>query len=798
MGILEAIKRERLFFDGAMGSQMQALGLPEGMLPDIWSKEKPELLETVHEAYLKAGSRIITTNTFGLSEEKLRPYGLTPEELMEAAVNAAGRAISRSEREAFIAADIGPTGKLLKPYGDLDFEDAVTHFKRLARAAEHCGADLILIETMSDLYECKAAVLGAKEGSSLPVFATLAFNEKGKLFTGGDAAGAAALLEGLGADAIGLNCGFGPKTLLPVLKEMHEYCSLPLIFQPNAGLPKTIDGETVYELSPEAFAAEMREAAPYAALLGGCCGTAPAHIAALCEACRDLPAEPAPGHNNLIISSYCKTQLIGRRPVIIGERINPTGKKKLQKALRGRDTGYVLREALKQEEAGADILDLNVGLPDIDEPETLCRNMEAIQAVSGLPLQLDTSDPAAMERALRRYNGKALVNSVSGKRESLAQILPLVQKYGGGLVCLCLDDDGIPETAQGRLAVAEKIVREAEAYGIPRRDLLIDTLTMPVSAGEDNGRTTLEALGLVKEELGVKTVLGVSNVSFGLPMRSILNTSFFTLALAAGLDAAIINPNSEEMMGAYMAYAAVMGHDPQSQAYIAHFSALQAKPEAKTVPASPREASLRDCVKKGLLDEAVKIAKQDIEAKREVLEIINEELVPALDEVGDGFAQGRIFLPQLLMSAEAAKAAFEVLKQYIPKAEGEGHAGRVVLATVKGDIHDIGKNIVKVLLESHRFSVLDLGKDVDPEAIVDAVRKENIKLLGLSALMTTTAPYMEKTIKRLHEEGLPCKVAIGGAVINSDYADNIHADFYAKDAMDTVKYAERVFASEKN
>lgn len=793
MTVSDALRAGRLFFDGGMGSLLQASGLPEHYLPDVWSIENPEAVIKIHQAYLAAGSQILTTNTFGSTAAKLAPYGYTPEAIMSAAAANIREAARRSGRPVYIAADLGPTGRLLKPYGDLDFEEAVGHFSRLAKAAEAAGCDLIIIETMSDLYEMKAAVIGAKEGSALPIFATLAFAENGKLFTGGDAAGAVALLEGLGVAALGVNCGFGPRKLGEVIKEMAAFSSLPLICQPNAGLPKTIGGSTVYDLQPADFAADMQQIAAYAQVLGGCCGTTPAHIRALTEAVRDLPCPSLQTKDRLLVSSYCRTVEIGPKPVIIGERINPTGKKKLQRALREHNLSYVLREALEQEEAGAAILDLNVGLPDIDEPQMLVAAMEAVQSVSGLPLQLDTADPLAMERALRRYNGKPLINSVNGKAESLAAVLPLVQKYGGALICLTLDDNGIPETAAGRLAVAAKIIAAAEACGIPRRELIIDALTMPVSAGDDNAQVTLETVRLLKEKMAVKTALGVSNVSFGLPQRGILNTAFFTLALYNGLDAAIINPKSAEMMGAYYAYCTLSGQDPQSQDYIAALQDTKA-PSAAT-PAAARP-SLGDCVRKGLQEEAVAAAKDLTRAGRDVLAIINDELVPALDDVGRGFEQGSIFLPQLLMSAEAAKAAFEVLKLQIkPEASAadEEADGPVLLATVKGDIHDIGKNIVKVLLESHRFKVLDLGKDVAPETIVRAVKEQSVKLVGLSALMTTTAPYMAKTISLLREEGLPCRVVVGGAVITQDYADLIQADHYSADAMDTVRYAEEVF-----
>lgn len=797
--LLQDMKTRRLYFDGGMGSMLQAAGLPEGLLPDVWSVENPEAVREVHRAYLQAGCRLISTNTFGSTAPKLAPYGLTPAQVMAAAVeNVRAAMAAEGVSDGYVCADIGPTGRLLKPYGDLDFEDAVALFAGPIRAAEAAGADCILIETVSDLYEMKAAVVAAKENSSLPIFASLIFDGSGKLLTGGSPRGAVALLEGLGVDAIGLNCGLGPKELTAVAEALWADSSTPLFFQPNAGLPRSLEGKAVYDLSPSDFAAQLAALAPMAALLGGCCGTTPAHLSALIQATQAIPLPQVQEKDTLFISSYCQAvALDGRDPVIIGERINPTGKKKLQAALREGDSGYVLGEALKQEEAGAHILDVNVGLPGLDEPAVLTQTVEAIQAVTGLPLQLDSSDPAAMERALRRYNGKPLINSVNGKEESLNAILPLVKKYGGGLVCLTLDDGGIPATAEGRVAIAETIIRRAEALGIPRRELLVDGLTMPVSAGADNARVTLETLRRAKRELGVKTALGVSNVSFGLPRRELLNQAFFTMALEQGLDGAIINPLSEPMMGAYCSYRALQGLDESCQGYMAAFQGTTA-PTAAAPAAAPSAAvptaegtGLKQAVCKGLQEQAAVQAKALAEGGREILDIINGELVPALDQVGRGFEKGTLFLPQLLMSAEAAKAAFQVLKAYLPSQESSG-APQILLATVKGDIHDIGKNIVKVLLESYRFRVLDLGKDVAPEDIVAAAREKEIPLVGLSALMTTTAPYMAETIRQLRDAGLPCKVVVGGAVITGEYAESIRADRYAKDAMETVHYAQEI------
>ena len=806
--LLTAIREGRLYLDGGMGSMLQAAGLPEGRLPDVWGVENPQAVQAIHRAYLEAGCRLITTNTFGTTAPKVEPYGYTVAQVMSAAVANVRAAMDQAGvTDAYVCADIGPTGKLLRPYGDLDFEEAVARFAAPIRAAEEAGADCILIETMSDLYEMKAAVVAAKENCSLPILASLIFDGSGKLLTGGSPQAAVALLEGLGVDVIGLNCGLGPQEMAPVFRQLWAAASVPLLLQPNAGLPRSEGGKTVYDVTPADYAAQMAELAPMATLLGGCCGTTPAHLAALIQATKDLPLPEVTWKDTLLISSYCQAvALDGRDPVVIGERINPTGKKKLQAALRAGDMDYVLNEAFQQEEAGAHILDVNVGLPGLDEPAVLTQTVEALQAVTGLPLQLDTSNPEAMEAALRRYNGKPLINSVNGKEESLAAILPLVKKYGGGLVCLTLDDDGIPADAEGRLAIAEKIVRRAEAMGIPRRELLIDGLTMPVSAGGENAKVTLETLRRAKAELGVKTALGVSNVSFGLPKREVLNQNFFTMALQAGLDGAIINPKSGAMLGAYHAYRALMGLDEQCGAYMAAFqeggplagtaapaapAAPAPAPQPAAAPAAGEEGTLQHSVCKGLKEAAAAQAKALAEGGRDILDIINGELVPALDQVGQGFEKGTLFLPQLLMSAEAAKGAFQVLQGYLPAGESQGEP-QILLATVQGDIHDIGKNIVKVLLESYRFRVLDLGKDVPPETIVAAAQARKIPLVGLSALMTTTAPAMAETIRQLRAAGLACKVVVGGAVITGDYAASIGADRYTPDAMATVHYAQEV------
>lgn len=790
MNILASTKQKRLFFDGAMGTMLQDAGLPAGRLPDLWCLERPEEVRAVHLAYLRAGSRILKTNTFGSNPYKLTPYGVPTREVVSAAVGIAKSAILKEDVDGFVALDLGPTGKLLKPYGDLGFEEAVSLFAETVRAGDAAGADCVLIETMSDTYELKAAVLAAKENSTLPVFATVILDENGRLLTGGDIPSVVALLEGLGVDAFGFNCGMGPVQMAPLAEELLRYTSTPVILNPNAGLPRYEAGVTKFDVNPADFASQMAKLAPKVLLLGGCCGTTPEHIAALVDACRDIPAETVPEKQTLLISSYGRAVAFEGNPVVIGERINPTGKKRLQQALREHDTEFILREGLAQQEAGAQVLDVNVGVPGLGEARLLPETVQALQNVTPLPLQLDTSNPEAMEAALRVYNGKPLINSVNGKKESLEAILPLVKKYGGALVCLALDEDGIPDTAEGRVAVAGRIAKAAEAHGIPRRELLMDALTLPVSADGKNGNTTLGALRGIKTDLGLKTVLGVSNVSFGLPRRDEVNTAFFTLALGTGLDAAIINPMSAPMMDACAAFRAVSGLDDRCAEYIARFAG-QAAPQT-AAPVSG-EVTLTEAIIKGLRREAAALAKAAAAQSGDVIQVVQSSLVPALDTVGAGFERGTLFLPQLLMSAEAAKAAFEELKAFLP-ADSSSGGPKIILATVKGDIHDIGKNIVKVLLENYRFHVIDLGKDVPPEVIVQAAVEQEAKLVGLSALMTTTAPFMAETIRLLAEAKPDCKVMVGGAVLTQEYANQIGADFYGKDAMASVHYAQSLFA----
>lgn len=785
--LLDKLGKELLFFDGGMGTLLQKEGLLPGELPENWNIEKKEVIRGIHRAYYEAGSQIILTNTFGANRVKYhgQPYAL------DEVVNAAVENVKCGAEGAVVALDVGPTGKLLKPLGDLSFEDAYETFKEVIVYGQKAGVDLIHIETMSDTYEVKAAVLAAKENTSLPVFATMIFDERGKLLTGGDILSVVALLEGLGVDALGINCGMGPEQMLPILKQIRDYTSLPIIVKPNAGLPKQKDGNTYYDVVPERFAKALQDIVKNGAcVIGGCCGTTPEHIRFMVEACQGMQIQPPTRKDRTVVSSYGKAVELGDVPLIIGERINPTGKKKLKEALKNHDLDYILKEAVTQQDKGAHILDVNVGLPDIDEKLMMTEVVAQLQSITNLPLQIDTVNAEAMEAAMRIYNGKPMVNSVSGKKESMDAVFPLVKKYGGVVVGLTLDEDGIPSTPQGRLAVAKKIVAEAAKYGIQKKDIVIDVLTMTISSEPEGAKTTLEALQLVREQLGVKTVLGVSNISFGLPNRAIINSHFYTMAMQNGLTAGIINPSSEAMMQAYYSYTALTGMDENCQNYIDKCSP---QTEVAVVPSSEQKGDLQTAIRKGLKEEAYILACELLK-KDKPLDIIEEHLIPALDAVGKGFEEGTIFLPQLLMSAEAAKQAFEVLKSQMTVDENAEKKQAIILATVKGDIHDIGKNIVKVLLENYQYEVIDLGKDVPPERIVEEVLSRGVKLVGLSALMTTTVVSMEETIRQLREKAPDCKVMVGGAVLNPEYADMIDADFYGKDAMQSVYYAQKVFA----
>ena len=819
------MRENRVYFDGGMGSLLQERGLAPGELPETWNLLHPEVLVEIHRAYLEAGANIMTTNTFGANRLKYPEGGQWAlEELVRAAVENAAEARRQYEENcrregrqcqpSFIALDLGPTGKLLKPYGDLEFEAAVALYQEVVKTGAEAGADLILIETMSDSLEVKAAVLAAKENCSLPVFATMAFDEKGKLLTGGDVESVTALLEGLRVDALGLNCGLGPEQMAPIAQRFMKVSSTPVIVNPNAGLPRSEGSRTVYDINSDQFARKMREIAEMGVfMMGGCCGTTPEHIRKLKAACDDLPVQLPEKKGRTVICSYATTVEFGSKPVIIGERINPTGKKKFKQALRDHDMEYILKEGVAQQDNGAHVLDVNVGLPEIDEPSMMEEAVKELQAVIDLPLQIDTSNEEAMERALRCYNGKALVNSVNGKQEVMDAIFPLVAKYGGVVIGLALDEEGIPETAEGRIRVAKKIYARAAEYGIGPEDIIIDGLCMTISSDSQGAVTTLETLRRVRDELGGKTILGVSNISFGLPQREIINSAFFTMALHDGLSAAIINPNGEAMMRAYYSYLALAGLDPQCGEYISIYGSQPSVSLGVTLgrkgPSGTGDGagmgsagqggdfSLADAIIKGL-KEASSAAAKGLLASQDPLDVINQEIIPALDAVGKGFEKGTVFLPQLLMSAEAAKAAFEVIKEQMSRSGQEQESkGTIILATVKGDIHDIGKNIVKVLLENYSYQVVDLGKDVPPETVTETAVRLHVPLVGLSALMTTTVPSMEETIRQLRREAPWVKVMVGGAVLTQEYADSIGADQYCSDAMASVNYAETVFGAEK-
>lgn len=801
MNIKEYLKNNVLYLDGGMGTLLQEKGLAAGEMPERWNLTHPEIITSVHKEYFDAGSNVVSANTFGANSLKFSDEEL--ELIIDKAFENAAKAKKESSAKGdkWIALDIGPTGRMLQPYGDLDFEEAVSVFAKTVRLGVKYGADLIFIETMNDSYETKAALLAAKENCNLPVFVSNAYDATGKLVTGATPLAMIAMLEGMGADAIGVNCSFGPKTLKPVVEEYLKYSSLPVILKPNAGLPKIVDGRTAYDVSAEEFSEDVRELVGKGVrVVGGCCGTTPEYIkTTVGKTCCTVPL-PIEKKGLTVVSSYTHAVDFGKTsPVLIGERINPTGKKKFKEALKANDINYILKEGIAQQEKGVHILDVNVGLPEIDEKAMLKTAVCELQAITDLPLQIDTSDTAAMEIALRRYNGKAMINSVNGKKESMDAVFPLVKKYGGLTVALTLDESGIPPKAEGRLKIAEDILAYAESYGIDKNDLIFDPLALTVSADKNAAVETLRAVKLIKEKLGCHTSLGVSNVSFGLPERDIINANFFALALNNGLSAAIMNPYSTEMMKAYHAYRALAGYDGNFEEYIGFVGSLpkevavsQEVKSANTTTATDGRSELQIAIMKGLKERAATLTKELLRTA-EPLDIVKNEIIPALDEVGAGFERKTVYLPQLLMSAEASQCAFEEIKATM---QGGRTADKCafVIATVKGDIHDIGKNIVKLLLENYGFAVTDLGRDVPPEKIVETVVKLNAPIVGLSALMTTTVPAMEETIKLLRKEVPRCKIVVGGAVLNKEYAEMIGADKYAKDAMETVRYAEAVSA----
>lgn len=788
MNIRDFIKNNIVYLDGGMGTLLQKSGLRPGELPERWNISHPEVIEEIHKSYYDSGSNIVNTNTFGANSLKFGTDELS-EIIYHAVKNAdEARKASSGKQEKFIALDVGPTGKLLKPLGDLDFEDAVKAFAEVISLGVKYGVDLITIETMNDSYETKAAVLAAKENSDLPIIVTNAYGENGRLMTGADPAVMAAMLEGMGVDAIGANCSLGPKQLMGVMDELLKYCSVPVAFKPNAGLPKSDGKVTYYDVDAEEFAQDIKLAvANGVRIVGGCCGTTPEYIKKVCELTRDMRPKEIEKKTYSVCTSYNKAVFFGEKPILIGERINPTGKKRFKQALLENDIGYILQEAVNQQAKGVHVLDVNVGLPGIDEAQMLTNSVCELQCVTDLPLQIDSSDPVAMESALRRYNGKAMINSVNGKEENLNAIFPLVKKYGGFVVALTLDEKGIPSTVDGRMKIARKILLTAALYGINKKDIIFDPLAMTVSADKMSAVTTLETVKKITEQLGCNTSLGVSNVSFGLPSRDLVNAAFFTTAMENGLSAAIMNPYSERMMEAYYSFNVVKGLDENCMDFINFASQQEVQPTAK----QESSLTLKEAIEKGLKEKASEITTAML-GNSAPLDIVNAHVIPALDNVGKRFEEKKLFLPQLLMSAEAAKASFEVIKATMSADGSSVKKGSIVIATVHGDIHDIGKNIVKLLLENYGYNVIDLGKNVPPETVLRAVTDNHAPLVGLSALMTTTVPAMEETVKLIKENAPWCKTVVGGAVLTQDYADKIGADKYAADAMETVRYAESV------
>ena len=795
MNFRDFLRNNIVCLDGGMGTLLQARGLKLGEYPERWNLSHAEEIIDIHRAYFDAGSNVVCTNTFGANSLKFEPNEL--EDIISAAISnaKAAKAQSTSKKERFVALDIGPSGKLLKPLGDLDFEDAVEVFAKTVKLGVKYGVDLIIIETMNDSYETKAALLAAKENSDLPIIVSNAYGEDGKLMTGASPEAMVALLEGMGVDALGANCSLGPRQLGGVVRRLLEKASVPVILKPNAGLPRSENGKTVFDITIDEFSSQIAELVKAGVrVVGGCCGTTPEYIKSLCDKIAPLSPVKIEPKNLTVISSYSHAVEFGKKPILIGERINPTGKKRFKQALLENDIDYILSEGVNQQQKGAQVLDVNVGMPDIDETAMLKTAVCELQAIIDLPLQIDSSNIAAMQAALRRYNGKAMINSVNGKDESMRSVFPLVKKYGGLVVALTLDNNGIPETAEGRFKIAEKILKTAAEYGIDKKDVIFDPLALTISADNNAAKVTLSSLKAIKERLGCHTSLGVSNVSFGLPNRDAINGTFFALALENGLSAAIMNPYSADMMKVYYTYNVLKGLDSNCSEYIGATGSFVTEEKAANAPQSVSDQSYSDCqyaIIKGFKEKAAEIT-ATLLSHTSPLEVINSEIIPALNIVGKGFEEKKVYLPQLLMSAEAAKAAFEVIKAASSGKKGSASQNTFVIATVRGDVHDIGKNIVKLLLENYGFNVVDLGKDVPPQVIADKVVELHAPVVGLSALMTTTVAQMQETIKQLRLKAPWCKIIVGGAVLTQEYADKIGADKYAKDAMEGVRYAQEI------
>ncbi len=793
------MREKRLFFEGGCGTVLQSMGLLPGEAPESWNLTHPERIKALHEAYLAAGCHLLKTNTFGANPVKCDMYA----EYIAAAVSIA-RSAAEGAEEAYVVLDIGPTGKLLEPLGPLSFEAAVAAFGEVVEVGVRCGVDAILIETMNDAYETKAAVVAAKERCDLPVFVTNVYDGTGKLMTGADAAAMVALLEGLRVDAIGMNCSLGPKELYPTVKAMREITSLPMIVCPNAGLPTVQDGKTVFSVTEEVFSDLMTEIAALGIeILGGCCGTTPAFLAKTVEKTKAIPLPTPTEHHRTVTSSYTHAVVFDTEPILIGERINPTGKAKCKAALREGNMEYMIGEALKQAECGVQVLDVNAGLPDIDEPAMLTRLTRELQAITDLPLQLDSSDPEALARAMRIYNGKPMVNSVNGKEETMAAVFPLVQKYGGVVIALTLDEGGIPETAEARAEIAHRILGRAAEYGISRDDIIVDPLTLTVSSDPHAAEVTLETVRLLHNE-GIHTSLGVSNVSFGLPARDLINAAFFSEALASGLSAAIMNPYATRMMEAYRTYRALHGLDGGFSDYIAYAESLPKDGGAAvgqgtlgtTAVKAEGPLNLHTAILRGVTGSAPRLTEALLQTISP-MDVINGHIIPALDAVGKAYDEKKLYLPQLIGAADAATAAFGVVRSAMEASQTDAEVKQrpIILATVEGDVHDIGKNIVRAMLESYGFAVMDLGKNVPPDAVLNAVKESGCRLVGLSALMTTTVPAMERTIVALHAYDPEIRVVVGGAVLTASYAREIGADGYGADAMETVRYAESFYGA---
>ncbi len=810
MDIREQMKKKVLLFDGATGTMIQKTGIPVGKVPELLNFTHPDVIESIHAAYFTAGSDVVSSNTFGANAYKTEGCGYTVDQIITQGVTLAKRAARQAEEAAkakgeggskYVALDVAPIGKLMEPYGPLSFESAYALFREQIESGARAGADLILLETFTDIYEMKIAVLAAKECCDLPVFCSLTFQEDGRMLMGTDPVTAVSILQDMGIDALGLNCSLGPKQMIPVVREFLRYSKIPVLVQPNAGLPSLVDGKTVYDVTIAEYTEIMLSFVEEGlAIGGGCCGTTPDYICALAEALKEKPLQPRMDKPTVMsVSSSTRTVFLDDRIRIIGERINPTGKKKLKEALKSGDYAYIENEAIQQVEAGAEILDINVGLPEVDELEAMLSVVKRVSAVVDVPLQIDSADSRVLEAAVRIYNGKPIINSVNGKEETMSAVFPIAKKYGACVIALTLDENGLPKDTEERLAIADRIISRAAEYGIGPDRILVDCLTLTVSAQQNAGRDTLEAIRRVKAKYGVKTTLGASNVSFGLPERVLLNRTFLAMALEAGLDAPITDPLVPDYVNTISAFEALSGKDVESKDYISYYGGGSSTPASgevltrkKEIKSLVQDSNLEDIILNGYEERAAQITEELLKTEKP-LEIVEKRIIPALEQVGKEYESGEKFLPQLMKSADTVTRAFQVLKAEMELSGESINYGKVILATVEGDVHDIGKNIVKVILENYGYEVIDLGKDVPAEKVVEVARTECIQLVGLSALMTTTVVSMEKTIKKLEEAGLTCKTAVGGAVLTKDFAEKIGADYYCKDAMDTVKAANSVF-----